>query len=70
MLAAFAGLELLWPFRRALGHTSEGRQSQGMTVWFLVGNGGMDIGDYYYWGVYRDYYRDPFPFVTKNQTDG
>ena len=31
-----------------------------MTVWFLVGNGAMDYGDYY-WGVYRDYYRDPFP---------
>ena len=40
-----------------------------MTVWFLVGNGGMDIGDYY-WGVYRDYYRETFAFVTKNQTDG
>ena len=26
------------------------------TVWCLVGNGGMDIGDYY-WGLYRD----PFP---------
>ena len=26
------------------------------TVWFLVGNGGMDYGDYY-WGLYRDYYR-------------
>ena len=22
--------------------------------------GGMDIGDYY-WGLYRDHYRDPFP---------
>ena len=31
-----------------------------MTVWFLVGSGGMDYG-YYYWGLYRDYYRDPFP---------
>ena len=29
-------------------------------VWFLVGNGGMDYGDVY-WGLYRDYYRDPFP---------
>ena len=28
-------------------------------VWFLVGNGGMDYGDY--WGIYRDYHRDPFP---------
>ena len=27
-------------------------------VWFLVGNGGMDYGDYH-WGLYRDYYRDP-----------
>ena len=33
-------------------------------VWCLVGNGGMDYGDYY-WGLYRGYYRDPF---TKNQT--
>ena len=31
-----------------------------LTVWCLVGNGGMDYGDYY-WGLYRDYYRDPFP---------
>ena len=31
-----------------------------VTVWFLVGNGGMDYGDYC-WGLYRDYYRDPFP---------
>ena len=28
----------------------------------------MDIGDYY-WGFYRDYFRDPFPiFPTKHQT--
>ena len=26
----------------------------------------MDIGDYY-WGLYRGYYRDPFP--TKHHTD-
>ena len=31
-----------------------------MSVWFLAGNGGIDIGDYY-WGLYRDCYRDPFP---------
>ena len=31
-----------------------------VSVWFLVGNGGMDYGDYY-WGLYRDYYRGPFP---------
>ena len=31
-----------------------------MSPWFLVGNGGMDCGDSY-WGLYRDYYRDPFP---------
>ena len=31
-----------------------------LSFWFLVGNGGMDYGDYY-WGLYRDYYRDPFP---------
>ena len=29
-------------------------------VWFLVGNGGMGYGDYY-WGLYRRYHRDPFP---------
>ena len=31
-----------------------------VTVWFLVGNGGMDYGDYYE-GLYRDYYRDRSP---------
>ena len=31
-----------------------------LTVWFLVGNGGNDYGDYD-WGLCRDYYRDPFP---------
>ena len=30
-------------------------------VWFLVGNGGMGYGDYY-WGLFRDYY-----FPTKHQ---
>ena len=30
------------------------------TVWFLIGHGGMDHADYY-WGLYRGYYRDPFP---------
>ena len=30
------------------------------SVWFLVGNAGMDYGDYY-WGLKRDYERDPFP---------
>ena len=29
-------------------------------VWFLVGNGAMGYGDYY-WVLYRDYYRDLFP---------
>ena len=29
------------------------------TSWFLVGNGGRGYGDDY-WGLYRDYYRDPF----------
>ena len=29
----------------------------------------MDYGDYY-WGLYRDYYRDPSPpFPTKHQVD-
>ena len=28
------------------------------TVW--IGNGGMGYGGDY-WGLYRDYYRDPFP---------
>ena len=28
------------------------------TVWFLVGNGLWD----YYWRLYRDYHRDPFPY--------
>ena len=34
--------------------------SQVFSVWFLVGNGDMDYGDYY-GGLYRDYYRDPLP---------
>ena len=29
-------------------------------VWLLAGNGGMGYGDYCR-GLYRDYYRDPFP---------
>ena len=37
----------------------ESREVERSSVWFLVGNGGMDYGDYY-WGFYRDYYRDPF----------
>ena len=37
-----------------------GPQVVRFTPWCLVGNGGMDIGDYY-WGLYRYYYRDPFP---------
>ena len=36
------------------------KQQLGKTVWFLVGNGGMDYGDYY-WGLYKDCHRDPFP---------
>ena len=31
-----------------------------LTVWCLVGNGGIEYGDYH-WGLYRDYCRDPFP---------
>ena len=30
------------------------------TPWCLAGNGGIGYGDYY-WGLYRDYYRVPFP---------
>ena len=30
------------------------------TLWFLAGNGGMGYWDNYC-GLYRDYYRDPFP---------
>ena len=47
-----AGLEL--EGFQLIGH---GRPS---SPWCLVGNGGMCYGDYY-WGLYRDYYRDPFP---------
>ena len=36
--------------------------------WCLVGNGGMDIGDYS-WRVYREYYRIHSP-TTKNQAEG
>ena len=46
--------------------------SLGYTVWFLVGNGGMDYGDYS-WGLYRDWYRDPFPhslLSTRQQSSG
>ena len=38
------------------------------SLWFLVGNGGTDYGDYY-WGSYRDYYGDPPLFPTKHQTE-
>ena len=44
-----------------LGDQTAGDPHKALTkkpVWFLVGNGGMDYGNYY-WGVYRDYYRDP-----------
>ena len=30
------------------------------SAWFVVGNEEMGYGDYC-WGLYRDYYRDPFP---------
>ena len=30
------------------------------SVWFLAGNGGMGHWDYY-WALYRDHYKDPFP---------
>ena len=38
-----------------------------ITVWFLLGNGGMGCGDYY-WGLCRDYYNGsipPFPLSTR-----
>ena len=35
------------------------RMPRRSSVWFLIGHGGMDNGDY--WGLYWDYYRDPFP---------
>ena len=39
---------------------SKNANSHGSAVWFLVGNRGMDYGDYI-WGLYSDNYRDPFP---------
>ena len=44
--------ELLLNFLRQIHH--ENRPAM------AVGNGGMDYGDFY-WGLCRDYYRDPFP---------
>ena len=40
--------------------TTNRRRRRTITVWFLLGTGGMGYGDYY-WGLYWDYYRDPFP---------
>ena len=42
------------------GTSARGRSEPPKTPWCLVGHGGMDIEDYY-WGLYRGYYRDPFP---------
>ena len=42
-------------------HYKDPKPASRVSVWFLVGNGGMDYWDYY-WGLYRDYYnKDPFP---------
>ena len=49
---------ILWMF--FVHGRSDDRMKPTLTVWFLVGNGGMGYGDYY-WGLYRDYYRDQFP---------
>ena len=54
------GVPLRVPFRDTIRVILEGFRVLSMTVWFLVGNGGMDYGDHY-WGLCRDYYRDPFP---------
>ena len=52
-------------------HDAWDLQIQGLGVWCLVGNGGMDYGDYY-WGLYRDYHRDPFPhsLLSTRQLEG
>ena len=44
---------------------------EALTIGSLVGNGGMDYGDYF-WRLYRDYYRDPFPhsLLSTRQTIG
>ena len=42
--------------------TSQALSAWDLSPWCLVGNGGMDYGDYYYYReVNRDYYKDPFP---------
>ena len=38
----------------------DGNESSCSSPWCLLGTGGMDYGGYS-WGLYRDYYRDPFP---------
>ena len=39
---------------------AQGEFTKRISVWFLVGNGGMGYGDSY-WGLSKNYYRDPFP---------
>ena len=43
------------------------RSGVSSTVWFLVGNGGLDYGDYY-WGPYTDYYPHS-PLSTRESSD-
>ena len=50
-------LSVCWQPSFQSGHSS--------TVWLLVGNGGMDYGDYYC-GLYRDYYIDPVPHSLRS----
>ena len=62
MFAVFSLRRWVWGWAAhgsiAISATAKAEALQ-VTVWFLVGNGGMDYGDYY-GGIYRDYYRDPF----------
>ena len=45
---------------RLPGPATQWQRQARNTVWFLVGNGELDFGDHY-WGLNRDYHRDPFP---------
>ena len=56
----FANLDV-WPLQNAkAGPVTHWQRQARNTVWFLVGNGELGFGDHY-WGLNRDYHRDPFP---------
>ena len=44
-----------WEVREIIAvYGQSGKQHSVQAVWLLVGNGGLDYGDYY-WGLHNDY---------------